>query len=112
VSGWRARWITIIWSGSTRRCRSWPTLFRAPATAGRELDGAGGRYDVDLKWVRRLSDAEAAQIEELGGDLPETPAGATLFRAVQDQLGLRLVPKKAPAQIVVIDHVEKKPTEN
>jgi uncharacterized protein (TIGR03435 family) len=74
--------------------------------------GLAGRYDVDLKWVRRLSDAEAAQIEELGGDLPETPAGATLFRAVQDQLGLRLVPKKAPAQIVVIDHVEKKPTEN
>jgi uncharacterized protein (TIGR03435 family) len=42
---------------------------------------------------------------------PETDA-ATVFVAVQEQLGLRLEPRKAPADILVIDHLEKIPSEN
>lgn len=42
---------------------------------------------------------------------PETDA-ATVFAAVQEQLGLKLEPRKAPADILVIDHLEKTPTEN
>jgi uncharacterized protein (TIGR03435 family) len=40
------------------------------------------------------------------------PTGPTLIRAVQDQLGLKLNSKKGFGDIVVIDHVEKVPTEN
>jgi uncharacterized protein (TIGR03435 family) len=36
----------------------------------------------------------------------------TIFAALQEQLGLRLEPKKGPAALLVIDHVEKAPTEN
>lgn len=36
----------------------------------------------------------------------------TVFIAVQEQLGLKLEPKKAPLDMLVIDHIEKTPTEN
>ncbi len=60
-------------------------------------------------------------------DAPGTPAGAgpetspipevqemppTIFTAIQEQLGLKLEAKKGPADLLVIDHVEKTPTEN
>jgi uncharacterized protein (TIGR03435 family) len=37
---------------------------------------------------------------------------APIESAVQSQLGLRLVSKKGPVDIIVVDHVEKVPTEN
>jgi uncharacterized protein (TIGR03435 family) len=44
--------------------------------------------------------------------VPEGEAPPDLFAAVQAQLGLRLEPKKGPVQMIVIDHLEKTPTEN
>jgi uncharacterized protein (TIGR03435 family) len=35
-----------------------------------------------------------------------------LFPAIQKQLGLRLEPKKDAIDLLVIDHVERTPTEN
>ncbi len=50
---------------------------------------------------------------------PGTSAGAPavdlappLFVAVEEQLGLKLEPRKAPVEFLVIDHIEKAPTEN
>jgi uncharacterized protein (TIGR03435 family) len=34
------------------------------------------------------------------------------MQALQDQLGLRLESKKGPVDFVIIDHIEKLPTEN
>ncbi len=39
------------------------------------------------------------------------PSGASIFQAVQ-QLGLKLDPRKSPIDLIVIDHLEKTPTEN
>ena len=39
---------------------------------------------------------------------PEAPG---IFQAIQEQLGLRLVPAKGPVDVLVIDHIER-PTEN
>jgi uncharacterized protein (TIGR03435 family) len=38
--------------------------------------------------------------------------GVSLFTAVQSQLGLKLDTKKGPVDLIVVDSVEKSPTEN
>jgi len=52
-----------------------------------------------------------------GGDmgsmrLPEGGEAPTLANAIQEQLGLKLEPKRGPVDMLVIDHVERTPTEN
>jgi uncharacterized protein (TIGR03435 family) len=47
----------------------------------------------------------------MAGDPSAEPA-PPLLSAIQDQLGLKLEPKKAPADFIAIDHMEKTPTEN
>jgi uncharacterized protein (TIGR03435 family) len=36
----------------------------------------------------------------------------SIFAAVEEQLGLKLVSQKVPVEMFVIDHVDKEPTEN
>src|ERR1039458_3633727 len=38
--------------------------------------------------------------------------GVSIFTAVQSQLGLKLDTKKGPMDLIVVDHIEKTPTEN
>jgi uncharacterized protein (TIGR03435 family) len=46
------------------------------------------------------------------GDLTATiPQGPEFVSAVE-QLGLKLEPRKEPMQMIVVDHIEKTPTEN
>jgi uncharacterized protein (TIGR03435 family) len=60
--------------------------------------GLTGTYDIDLKWTP--------------DDQQGTPdAGPTLFTALEEQLGLKLIPAKGPVDAFVVDHVER-PTEN
>jgi len=60
--------------------------------------GLTGNYDIDLKWTP--------------DDQQGTPdAGPSLFTALEEQLGLKLVPAKGPVDKLVVDHVEK-PSEN
>jgi len=62
--------------------------------------GLTGYYDYKLNWT---PDAAA------GGapDASEQATSPSLFTAVQEQLGLRLKPAKAPVEVLVIDHAEK-----
>jgi hypothetical protein len=39
-------------------------------------------------------------------------AGPTIYSAIQEQFGLKLTPKKVAVDILVVDHMEKAPTEN
>ena len=58
--------------------------------------GLKGAFEVALEWV---SDGTEA-------------SGPSLFTALQEQMGLRLEAHKGPREILVIDHVERTPTEN
>jgi uncharacterized protein (TIGR03435 family) len=45
------------------------------------------------------------------GDAASTPGGAAIFQAVE-KMGLKLDARKAPVDTIVVDHLEKTPTEN
>jgi uncharacterized protein (TIGR03435 family) len=66
-----------------------------------------GRYDLTLKWTQ---DAGASPIATTGA-AASADSGPSIFTAVQEQLGLKLEPAKAPVQVLVIDHAEM-PSEN
>ena len=73
-----------------------------------------GPYDFTLEWTPAPGEGAA----ELMGLPPraEPPSsgdsnGPSIFTALQDQLGLKLESTKGPAEILVIDHVER-PSEN
>jgi uncharacterized protein (TIGR03435 family) len=61
--------------------------------------GVTGAFDIDLRWTS--TDVPAA----LAG-APAPDDGASIFTAVQEQLGLKLEPAKSPFDVLVVDHVE------
>ncbi len=68
--------------------------------------GLTGRFDFTLTWTPDDSAAATAGTAASGA-----AQGPSLFTAVQEQLGLKLEPAKAPVDVIVIDHLEK-PAEN
>lgn len=63
-------------------------------------------YDVTLQWA--TSDAGQALVVNGADNAPSSePTGATIFTAIQEQLGLKLESAKGPVEVIVIDHVEK-----
>jgi uncharacterized protein (TIGR03435 family) len=79
-----------------------------------DATGLGDKYDIDMRWwIDTAYLLERAGHKEEAAALPDTgPEGPPLTRAVQDQLGLKLVSKKGIGEIVVVDHVKKVPTAN
>jgi uncharacterized protein (TIGR03435 family) len=70
----------------------------------RDMTGLRGRYDVELELL--MADSLAAAPEDFQD---------ALFKAGQDalkKLGLQLERRKGPIEIVVVDHLERIPTEN
>jgi uncharacterized protein (TIGR03435 family) len=68
--------------------------------------GLTGRFDFTLNWT-----PDDSQFGAMGGRIPP-PADAAnappdLYAAIQAQDGLKLEAAKAPADVLVIDHVEK-----
>jgi len=89
--------------------------------------GLQGDYDFDLYYTpdegQLISPAGAPPLPlpTGGGESREglvTSAGnpdangVSLFIAIQSQLGLKLESKRGPVELVVVDHLEKTPTEN
>lgn len=64
----------------------------------KDQTGLTGRYDFKMNWLR-------------GEDGPAQQEYPTIYTAVREQLGLRLVSKTGPVDFIVIDHVER-PSEN
>jgi uncharacterized protein (TIGR03435 family) len=63
--------------------------------------GLAGTYDFHLIFTR----------DDHPSDAPHQDFG-DIFTAIQEQLGLKLVRQQVPVDYLVIDHVEKVPTEN
>ena len=72
------------------------------ALLGRQVvdeTGLNGSYDFDLQY----------SLDELAAPDPDR---MPLLDAVQSQLGLKLEARKGPVKVIVVDHIEKTPTEN
>ncbi len=61
--------------------------------------GLTGKYDFTIRFARELP---PGAIRDNEGD--QEPS---IFEALREQLGLRLVPEKGPVEYLVIDNVEK-----
>jgi bla regulator protein BlaR1 len=59
--------------------------------------GLTGQYDFNLHWSQAATNTDASN----------DATGPSLFTAIQEQLGLKLVPQEGPEDVLVIDHVEK-----
>lgn len=81
--------------------------------AGRPIfdrTGLTGIYDFKLEFVREQDMSAVVPGDATTGGAvvtPSDPAGPTLQAAVEDQLGLKLVPSRGPLKILVIDHIDK-----
>jgi uncharacterized protein (TIGR03435 family) len=66
--------------------------------------GLTGAYDFLLEYA----------YEPPGAIAPNTqpPAGPDPFHALEQQLGLQLIPKKLPFDVLVVDSIDKSPTSN
>ena len=60
--------------------------------------GIAGRFDIHLEFLPGATEPDSTASEL---------AGASIFEALQQQLGLKLDPARGPGEFVVIDHIEK-----
>lgn len=72
-----------------------------------------GAYDFTLNFTPGMFVAPNGGPPQPAGDAPSDPNGAlSIFEAINNQLGLKLALEKRAAPVLVIDHIDSKPTEN
>ena len=76
------------------------------ARKGCEQTGLAGPFDWELKWTPELCLRNGCP-----GFPQIDPDGPSIFQAVQEQLGLKLVSEPGQKEVLVIDQVER-PSEN
>lgn len=80
-------------------------------------------YDIDISWVSEESESAQTKGVAAGGGAaairapekslaPDGNAAGSVFAALQDKCGLKLEARKSPIEILVVDQVDKVPTEN
>ena len=84
-------------------------VFRAPVI---DETGLKGKYDVTLNMAKYLPDMSGVRGPGGGGGEAPPDPQAIVMRALQEEFGLKLEPKKMPIDLVIIDHVEKAPVAN
>jgi len=87
----------------------------------RDMTGLSGTYDIILDFAVEPAVLQAKMAGMGMGpppgmappeSAPQDPGAGTIFSALTEQLGLRLEARKGPVDLLVIDSVQKVPTEN
>jgi uncharacterized protein (TIGR03435 family) len=68
----------------------------------KDLTGLSGIFDIKLRWTPEGTDPSAVD--------PSLPT--SILTALQEQAGLKLEPQRLPVEILVVDYIERQPTEN
>lgn len=68
-----------------------------------DMTGLKGYYSFSFDWIPDPKPGEKTD---------DMPSGLTMREIIQEKLGLRLEGRKAPVEVVVVDHIERTPTEN
>lgn len=75
--------------------------------------GLTGAYDFSLAFTPDATLGPGMQKMSLEMELSKTDsAGGSIFTALQEQLGLKLEPRKAPVEVLTVESVLKTPIEN
>jgi len=79
----------------------------APLVSRFTVDKTGltGGFDVELTWTPEPVSSNIAG--NAAPDVASNSTGLSIFEALQDQLGLKLVSEKAPVEVLVVDHLEE-----
>jgi uncharacterized protein (TIGR03435 family) len=125
MSPGRARW-RLVDESMEQFSKSLQGMVGRPVN---DATGLTGKYDFELSFAPAANGVDFMGRGLMSGPMPRPPGGGaagpdgasvapaddsipSIFAAVQDQLGLKLESKKAPVDTLVIDHIEKAPTEN
>jgi len=87
-------------SGHNASMRNLAAMLERPV--GRPVEdktGIGGTYEFELKYAEGTEPSAESSLP-------------SVFTVLQEQLGLKLEPQKVAVEMLVIDHVERVPTEN
>lgn len=68
-----------------------------------DATGLTGKYDIKLAWSPQADNPPAGK---------EAPEGESMLAALESQLGLKIRPATGKLEMLVIDHLEKVPTDN
>ncbi len=77
--------------------------------------GLDSAYRISVYW--EMDDVVAGTplsgaTENAGAAVPQAVRGPSLADALEEQLGLKLVARKEPVRVLIVDHVDRSPTEN
>jgi uncharacterized protein (TIGR03435 family) len=76
-----------------------PPLTQELGRIVQDKTGLTGKYDIQLRWTTD----DAAPDSRSASD----PSAPSIFTAIQEQLGLKLESRKAPVEVLMIDHVDQ-----
>ncbi len=82
-----------------------------------DATGLKGMYDYTLRWEIEASGVAAGPAApsasaDPAGTLPENGSEPNIVDSIREQLGLSLVQKRGPANILVVDRAERQPIGN
>lgn len=74
--------------------------------------GVTGNFRILLSWTADGVDPKSAKFGKAAKSAGANDSPPSLFTAIQEQLGLRLESQRALVDVLVVDHINRSPTEN
>ena len=95
--------VTVKRAGIENLCDALGNIFKAPII---DQTGLKGKYDATFDIMKYMMDMRPTE-----GGAPPDPL-AIVIRGLQDELGLKLDPKKTQVDLLIVEKIEKAPAEN